>query len=287
MRISIISSGRNDNYGGNFKERVLKTARRNTQEAKDRGINVEWIFVEWNPVSNDYLSYELVRFGYTCYVVSPEIHAKKVHYSVADRMTFCQFLAINVGIRKANGDVILCTHPDDIIGLDVWNFLKQRKIDENVLYRARRYDIDAKWFDRKFEEMDAHRGLDHGNGPTNAAGDFLMFAASRKRGFDEATACFSDIHTDGRFVRDWMAELTGGKIDLDKRYYQFIGTVYKHDHPMIYRRTAHIKKHHRGIRKWESKKRAFKGHNLYKNPSDWGLADEKMRELKPGVYFIG
>jgi len=141
---------------------VLKTARRNTQEAKDRGISVEWIFVEWNPVSNDYLSYELVKFGYTCYIVSPEIHAKKVHYSVADRMTFCQFLAVNVGIRKANGDVILCTHPDDIIGLDVWNFLKQRKIDENVLYRARRYDIDAKWFTESLRKWTLTKGLTTG-----------------------------------------------------------------------------------------------------------------------------
>lgn len=285
---SVISAGRNDNYGGNFKLRALKTARRNVEEARERGVNCEWIFIEWNPTNDDYLSYDLARnFGYTCYIVSPKIHDKVVHYSVKDRMTFCQFLAINVGIRAASGNTIICTHPDDIFGIDVWDFLKQGKIDPNVLYRARRYDIAGKWFDKKFETMDAHRGLDHGGGPTNAAGDFLMFAASRKRGFDESTACFSDIHTDGRFVRDWMAELTGGKIDLDKRYYRFIGTIYKHDHPMIYRRTSTIRRHHRGKLKWESLKRTHKGHNLYKNSGDWGLVNESMIKLARGVYYVG
>jgi len=287
MKLSIITAGRNDNYGGDFRGRALKAIEWNQAEAEQYGIDVEWVFVEWNPVHDGYLSYELaVKYGFTCYVVAPAVHDLVIDPDVAGQMTFCQFQAINVGLRRATGDWLLCTHPDDILCPDVWQWLAMGEKDDTVLYRARRYDIPPEHFATSIERMIEHRGLDHGGGYTNAAGDFLCFHAVRRRGFDEEKACFSDIHTDGRFVRNWIAEWTGGKTDWDKRYCRFIGTVFKCDHPMIYRRTAGEKKHHRGKRKWDAKVRECEGPGLYENLPIWGLSRRPIRELQAGVWLI-
>jgi len=284
MKVSIITAGRNDNYGGDFRGRTLTATEYNQAQAERHGIDVEWLFVEWNPLDENYLSYELAaKYGYTCYVVAPEIHAKRVHPDVAGRMTFCQFLAVNVGLRRATGDWLLCTHPDDAIGPDVWQRLNQ-PLDIETIYRARRYDVPAGHFGQSWQEMTARRGLDHGGGYTNAAGDFLLFSAEYRRGFDEWAASFSDVHTDGRFVCSWMRERTGD-IHWNTRYCQFIGTIYKCDHPMIYRRSGGA---HRGKPKWKSKERRTRsGRGLYDNPPDWGLASEPVRQLVEGVWYIG
>lgn len=283
VRLSVIMAGRNDGYGGDFRGRALKGIRWNQGQARCHGIEVEWVFVEWNPLDGDYLSYELAaRHGFACYVVAPSVHARVVRPEVAKRMTFCQFLAINVGLRRATGDWLLCTHPDECIGPHVWRRLKE-PLDEEVLYRARRFDVPEAAFGTTWELMTAMRGLDHGGGYTNAAGDFLLFSASRRRGFDEWAASFSDVHTDGRFVRNWLMERTGS-IEWDRRYCQLIGTVYKADHPMIYRRSGG---QHRGNPKWNSTVRRGKGPGLYQNPETWGLADCRATPLAEGVWLIG
>lgn len=283
MNLSIVTTGRNDNYGGDFRNRLLTAATRTQYETARHGINVEQIFVEWNPPPKyNLLSFELAELGYTCYIVSSGIHKKCVHPDVG--MVMMQFFAHNVGIRRATGDWILTTNPDDIHGLDVWDYLAHHELVPEVLYRARRYDVDSQWWCKSFKEMNAYRGLDHGVGPTAAAGDFLLFSAEYRKGFDEAIN-YSDIHGDGRFVRDWVQRRGGKK--FDRRFWKCIGTVFKCDHPYIYRRTHGQRNHHRGLEGWNSQKKTCKQRGLYRNPESWGLWNEPQQQIAERIWYIG
>lgn len=284
MKLSIITTGRNDNYGGDFRGRLMKAAERTQYEAKRHGVDIEQIFVEWNPPTKMYLSFELAKLGYTCYIVSPGVHRKRVSPKVGGRMVMMQFFAHNVGIRRATGGWILATNPDDIHGLDAWDYLAKQPLDEQRLYRARRFDIPLRWWGKSFKEMNKHRGLDHGAGPTAAAGDFLLFSAKHRKGFDEAIN-FSDIHGDGRFVRDWI-QRRGGK-RFEKQYWKCIGTVFKADHPRIYRRTAGTVGHHRGLEGWNPKAKTCKQKGLYRNPPNWGLWGEVQELIAERIWYIG
>ena len=51
--ISIILVGRNDNYGGNFEDRLFSTLDYNSRALSERGIEHEIVFVEWNPVPDE------------------------------------------------------------------------------------------------------------------------------------------------------------------------------------------------------------------------------------------
>jgi hypothetical protein len=283
VKLSIITTGRNDNYGGDFRSRLLTAALRTQYETKRHGIDIEQIFVEWNPpAGKPYLSTELAQMGYTCYVVSPEVHKKRTDPNAG--MVMMQFFAHNVGIRRATGDWMLATNPDDIHGLDVWDYLAHNELDPQVLYRARRFDVLLKWWGKSFKLMNAHRGLDHGTGPTSAAGDFLLFNAEYRKGFDEAIN-FSDIHGDGRFVRDWVRKRGGN--GFDSRFWKCVGTVFKCDHPKIYRRTHGQRNHHRGLEGWNSKEKTCKRKGLYRNPESWGLWNEPQELIAERIWHIG
>ena len=49
MKVSVILTGRNDNYGGRFRDRLDSTVRHNLREFRRHGIDCELVFVEWNP----------------------------------------------------------------------------------------------------------------------------------------------------------------------------------------------------------------------------------------------
>ena len=49
--LSIVLTGRNDGFGGDFNERLFRTLEFNHAQLSARGIAHEFVFVEWRPVS--------------------------------------------------------------------------------------------------------------------------------------------------------------------------------------------------------------------------------------------
>ena len=90
-------AGRDPNYAENLRERMLAAATRNQLEASRRNLSIDWLFVEWNPPSDDLLSNDLAPLGFRCYVVSPEVHDSLVDPSVADKYKFMEGFAKNAG----------------------------------------------------------------------------------------------------------------------------------------------------------------------------------------------
>lgn len=270
MKLSIVFGGRNDNYGGNFTERTLLALNRNLAEAQKYEVDLEWIWVEWNPPNENYLAYLLAPLGVTCYVVSPAIHARVVKGALVWHEGFDR----NVGYRRAKGDWLLGTNPDVVFSPPIWEFWQRGEFDRETLYRAERHDLGCQYFSEPFPVMRAHVILKHRmSNPemTNACGDFAMFSNTYGLGYNEAID-FTGVHMDSNFMFNWPH-----KFEL------LTGPVYKADHPMIghriYRKEPELWLATRGSDTWDCRAK-------YTNPPDWGFAGYPTHELADGITFI-
>ncbi len=126
---SIIVTGRNDNYGGDFSKRLQTTMDWNLKHIP----NSELIYVEWNQIKERASDCDWISKRYPnarCFVVSNEIHRKIA--ANPEKMPVMEYFAKNFGIRKARFNWILLINADCFIGLDVVKHLKT--LSENSVY---------------------------------------------------------------------------------------------------------------------------------------------------------
>ncbi|MEZ5010003.1 MAG: hypothetical protein R2753_17775 [Chitinophagales bacterium] len=126
--ISIIVVGRNDNYGGDFSNRLRTSLEWNLKNIP----NHELIYVEWNPVEgkdSDCLWIEKAHPKAKCYIVSREIHQQ---LSTNPNIPMMEYYAKNLGFRKASKDWILSINADICIGKDVAKNIKSA--NKNKVY---------------------------------------------------------------------------------------------------------------------------------------------------------
>lgn len=138
--ISIVITGRNDNYGGHFEERLLDTMRHNTRGLEQRRVSFEVVYVEWNPLPDTPpLAHQVAEAcaAARCYIVDPLVHR---HLCDNENIGVMEYHAKNVGARRARGDTILITNPDNYFGESVLDLLAGT-LDDDTLYRAARMDI--------------------------------------------------------------------------------------------------------------------------------------------------
>src|SRR5690606_31002233 len=109
-KLAVIFSGRDDNYSADFKTRGQAARQRNQAEAAARNLDVEWLVAEWNTTNEDYLGYHVAVVK--SYVANPRLHTQVISPSVAEHVSFLQFFAKNIAIRRATGDWILVTNAD-------------------------------------------------------------------------------------------------------------------------------------------------------------------------------
>lgn len=167
--LSFVITGRNDNYDGNFDERLIVALAKNIAALPQ----AEFIFVEWNPIPNRPLTCENIRkiFGdrIRYYVGHPDFHN---HYCTIDG--FLEYPPKNIGIRKASESFVACMNSDIIFCPDLIENLKG-PLNKDVIYRANRVDIKLEYLDVNFP-LDSQYILQIHEGVTNASGDFLMMS---------------------------------------------------------------------------------------------------------------
>lgn len=170
-KLSVVVSGRNDNYDGDFDERLALALSRNIKNLPD----AEFIFVEWNPYLDRPLTSEklqkVFRDRVRYFVVHPKYHK---YYCNIDE--FLEYPAKNIGIRRATGEYIICTNSDIIFCPDLVENLK-RPFKKNILYRASRIDIRRDYLHVSFPLHDKFK-IEENYGYMNAAGDFLLMHRS-------------------------------------------------------------------------------------------------------------
>jgi hypothetical protein len=141
--LSIVVASRNDDHGGNLLGRTQTFVNALLDQCRDQQVEIELIFVEWNPPPNRPRLAEALRWKPSpCQVRIIEV-PEPVHrsYRYADILPLYQMIGKNVGIRRARGEFILATNIDILFSNEFIQFVAARKFQKGVLYRLDRQDV--------------------------------------------------------------------------------------------------------------------------------------------------
>ena len=162
---SFIVASRNDNHGGNMKEKNQFFINRWAYNIKKLDINCELIIVDWNSAKklrNKLVIPKLNKNQIIRIIEVPnKIHKKFKNYK---KLNIFQMIAKNVGARRATGKYLILTNMDIIFSNNLLKFLKNNELDENCIYRVDRYDINFNKFSNyKINEKTLDDNITHIN----------------------------------------------------------------------------------------------------------------------------
>jgi len=142
---SFIVASRNDNHGGNMRDKNIFFINRWLYSVNKHNLNCELIIVDWNSkiplrkiIKTSLLNKkEIIKI----IEVPAQIH-KKIKNS--KKIDFFQRIAKNVGARRATGKFLIFTNIDIIFSEKFFSYLKNNTIKNETIYRADRHDVDLK-----------------------------------------------------------------------------------------------------------------------------------------------
>ena len=285
---TIVFSGRNDDFGGDFNERFFRALRFNHESLSAAGVPHDFVFVEWRPLEDrPYLATVIVEQRLvpehllTSYVVDARYHDA---FSLNPRLQFQEFIAKNVGVRRAAGQWILTTNTDIYLSRPILARLAAQTLEEGTLYRAERRDIksrsDLSALDWSLLEDERNCDVINRIRPpffTNASGDFLLMdreAYHRVRGFNEVYRV-AKIHIDSNLC--FKAHSCGVRIvDIGAPVYH-VGHGTLNAQAALYRDRP-------GDAPWGNIR--WNNEIVYHNPEHWGLARAPQRVLDASTTYL-
>jgi len=232
--ITIVLAGRNDDYGGNFRERLFRTTLHNSSLLSERGVDYEYLFAEWNPLPDRPLvSEEFVRRipNSSAIIIPPGMHQS---YSLNSNMPFHEMAAKNAALRRAKGERVIVTNADILFSEQLADRIAAANLRTDTLYRAHRIDVAPQL--TPDEMRNPANQLASGEGSLapcyylGAGGDFCLAskqAWSSLRGFNERVR-FSTR------AKDWQFFLNAAARGFRT---EFIGDCYHLDHKEGFRNT--------------------------------------------------
>lgn len=145
--LSIVVTSRNDDHGGDLLHRCGAFLGSLLHQARLFDLPLEVVMVEWNPPEDRPRLHEVLPIPLD---LSPvrlrfvEVPAG-VHRTLANPhgIPLFQMAGKNVGIRRASGRFVLSTCNDLLFSDELMWFLSLRRLREDRLYRADRYDLSA------------------------------------------------------------------------------------------------------------------------------------------------
>jgi hypothetical protein len=286
--LSIVVTGRNDGHGGDFNGRFLRTLAFNHDRLTEHGVTHEFVLVEWAPPADrpslaDVIAEALPRAtpALTTYHVDPRYQDA---CSLNSRLKYMEFLAKNVGIRRARGRAILTTNADIYFGKGIVSTLAAGPLEARTVYRATRTDV-------KLNADESHVHWDLLEDPRNhttyktiqpplyagGSGDFILLERESfhaLRGFNEVYR-LTRLGIDLNFL---VKAYSSGFRIVD------IGSaVYHTAHADSFRTSKTVVPDQIdpswGVR-WPARS------VIYENRESWGLRDAPQREIAPGVTSI-
>jgi hypothetical protein len=290
--LSIVLTGRNDGYGGDFLARLVRTLRFNLRELGARGIIHEIVFVEWAPpVERPSLrealfdaAPELDPHVFAWYAVDPQYHTV---LSLNPRLEYLEFPAKNVGVRRARGRFVLTSNCDVYFGRRIFDTLADGTLEPGVLYRAPRHDLTLPG-ERPSLDWSLLEDPRHLTGPAHvlkppymgsATGDFVLLD---RESFHEIGG-FNEIYRVARIGVD--RNILVKALSSGLRIADIGGPVYHENHEGSYRLdpTAYAGRENEapwGDRRWHS------GGVSYVNPPTWGLSEAPVREIGERIWYL-
>jgi hypothetical protein len=141
--LSFVFTGSNRQYGGDFIQRMQNCLDNLYELIEKYECDADVTIVEWNPpkdrprlcdaveFNNSYIQTKIITVPESVHNSIPNPHGEK----------FFEYWAKNVGIRRATGEFILSTNPDNLYSPELIKRLSEPNLDKNCFYRVNRYDI--------------------------------------------------------------------------------------------------------------------------------------------------
>jgi len=146
--LSIVLTGRNDNYGGDFNERLQNMVAWLTFWIEGFEIPAELVVVNYNPVADnpslaDVIDWPGNRQFLTIRMITvpSDVHQQFKNSAIRKTVPLYEYIAKNIGVRRANGTFILSTNPDVVYNPDIFKMIARGKLRKNRYYRTDRADF--------------------------------------------------------------------------------------------------------------------------------------------------
>jgi hypothetical protein len=290
--LSIVLTGRNDDHGVDFRTRFFRTLRFNAEQLTARGIAHEFVFVEWAPPSHRPRLVDLVfdaipeldRTSCSWYVVDARYHQALTQNL---RLEYHEFIAKNVGIRRARGRFVLASNCDVFLGREVLDVIARGGLEPRAVYRAVRYDLNetigeqgVAWAD--LEDPQNLAGRPRTLKPPfmdGATGDFLLLD---RESFHQIRG-FNEVYRVARFGIDrnfLVKALSNGLSIVD-----IGGPVYHVNHTGSYHLAAATYAGREHEAPWGNPHWHSRGVS-YVNPSAWGLQHAPAQLISPRQWYL-
>lgn len=290
--LSIVLTGRNDSYGGDFAARFFRTLRFNHQQLVAHGVSHEVVFVEWAPPRDRALLADQIFEAipeldpHVCswYVVDAQYHDA---LSLNLKLEYLEFLAKNVGVRRARGRFVLASNCDVFLGRHILAVLQRALLEAGVVYRAPRHDLklasDHGHID--WEVLEDARNL---AGPAHrlkppymgsATGDFVLI----DRGSFHAVRGFNEVYRVARIGidRNLLVKALSAGLTIE----DIGGPVYHVNHAGSYRLQPDAYAGREAEAPWGNRRWHSNGVS-YVNPESWGLAHAPARQTRDRLWHL-
>ncbi|MBL4587157.1 MAG: hypothetical protein JKX84_08905, partial [Flavobacteriales bacterium] len=146
--LSLVLTGRNDNYGGDFRSRLQRCVSNAFEQLIKHGISSELIFLNYNPVNENAPIAQFIdwptsteKVSVRIITISNEIHRHLVADGSRKSVPVLEYLGKNAGIKRAKGQFILSMNPDIILPSELVFLLK--KLRKDTYYRTDRIDFEG------------------------------------------------------------------------------------------------------------------------------------------------
>lgn len=147
--LSIILTGRNDDYGGDFNARLSRSVHWLRYHIEKNKLPCELVLVNYNPIDDKPSLTEVIDWGKNrqylqirMITVPNAIHQTLIDPTVRKTVPLFEFPAKNVGIRLAKGAYILSTNADIVFAPEIIEFISQQTLKPNTFYRTDRCDFN-------------------------------------------------------------------------------------------------------------------------------------------------
>jgi hypothetical protein len=278
MDLSLILTGRDDDYGGNFIERLHKALQWNMPQLNisDPRLQYEIILVDWNPIDGKYLFENPVLKGTLAnlFVKNVIVDQSVLVAEGLNPNTYYEYFAKNAGSRYATGDLFFLTNSDILLTPELIaeiNAIHKSDDIEDYFYRTRyRGEITLGSSPRDdYPVDDLHHpeypdacicGLYSGDASMFTRDTFMNVATGYNEGEPAHRTDYNQSAMDGEIL--WNVYKKGKQL-------KFMDAAYFHiDHGRPNPRDS------------------FYSHETYENKPNWGFVDYETEQLNGNTTII-
>jgi hypothetical protein len=151
--LTLVVAARNDNYGGNFNQRLNDCIRWHTWFADKFKLPSEFLLVYYNPVPGEKGLKEFLFFPKSDFVsfriitVPAAFHEKISDEKIRKKIPMYEFIAKNIGIRRAKGLFVAATTADVRLDPAIISAIAGQQLNFQTYFRGNRADYVQDWDD--------------------------------------------------------------------------------------------------------------------------------------------